>query len=426
MFLDAVLWQDNISAGIIAHTLDDTRNIFRDKIKYAFDHLDPRIRALFRTVGDSASELSFTHGSHIRVGTSLRGATLQYLHISEFGKICAKFPERAREIATGSFNTVHSGQKIIVESTAEGKEGYFHDLCETSIDYTDKRPLSTLDFRKFFFPWYREPSYADGTPRAIPHDLEEYFGRLQAMGIALTDPQKWWYTAKFALQKEDMFREFPSTADEAFFASQEGYWYAAQLKELHDKGQITTLAYDKTLPVHTAWDLGQADKMSIWFFQLPKSGNINLIDYFERSDCPLDMISAMLSQKGYTYGKHIWPKDANARDRAGVTFVKQAREFGLNGIVLEDHALSHGINLVKTTLSKCFFDGKKCNQGIVCLENYKKTWSTSIGGYTSDPVHDKFSHGADAFRYLVAGLSKVNDFGSLEGDYKAVRSFWGG
>ena len=109
VFLDKVLWGENIQAGIIAHTLEDASKIFKDKLKYAFDQLHPNIRKLFKPVGDSAKELSFTHGSTIRVGTSLRSSTLQYLHISEFGKICAKYPERAREIVTGSLNTVHAG-----------------------------------------------------------------------------------------------------------------------------------------------------------------------------------------------------------------------------------------------------------------------------------------------------------------------------
>src|SRR5208282_1748446 len=127
--LDKVLWEDNIQVGIIAHTLDDAQNIFRDKLKYAFDQLHPGIRSLFRAIGDSAKELAFTNGSVIRVGTSLRSSTLQYLHVSEFGKICAKTPEKAREIITGSLNTVHIGQHIFIESTAEGKEGAFFDLC---------------------------------------------------------------------------------------------------------------------------------------------------------------------------------------------------------------------------------------------------------------------------------------------------------
>jgi hypothetical protein len=160
-FIDDTLFNDNIHAGIIAHTLDDAQNIFSDKLKFAFDNLDPRIRALFRTNGDSAKELSFTNGSVIRVGTSLRSSTIQRLHISEFGKICCKNPEKAREIVTGSLNTVQAGQHIVIESTAEGREGYFFSMWERA--YKQKKdgiPFGPLDFKPFFFPWWKEKMYS--------------------------------------------------------------------------------------------------------------------------------------------------------------------------------------------------------------------------------------------------------------------------
>ncbi len=161
--LDDVLWSKNLQAGIILQTRDDAANAFKDKLKFAFDQLDPRIRAIFKIVSDSSSELSFAHGSNIRVGTSLRSSTLQRLHISEFGKICSKYPEKALEVITGALNTVHAGQKIIIESTAEGKEGHFHDMWQKAwAKKLSNEPLSVLEFKPFFFPWHREPSYSLG------------------------------------------------------------------------------------------------------------------------------------------------------------------------------------------------------------------------------------------------------------------------
>lgn len=420
--LDNVLWRNHIQAGILAHTFKDASDIFRDKLKFAFDNLHPDIRKLFRTVGDSATELSFEHGSTIRVGTSLRSSTLQYLHISEFGKICARFPERAREVITGSLNTVHAGQHIFIESTAEGKEGAFFDLCQES---QKSVPKSNLDFKFFFFPWWKHPEYIQDVECSITSDLREYFNKLDLDGIKLSDPQKWWYATKHKTQKDDMQREFPSKPDEAFAASQDGYWYATYIKEAYDAGRCANIAYDRAIPVHTAWDLGQADSMAIWFFQINRSDDINIIDFWQKNNTPLDLISIMLKAKGYNYGTHIWPHDANARDRSGITFTQQARQLGIHGVVLEPHALLHGINLVKTTLSKCWFDKTKCAQGLKLLENYAKKWSTSFGGWTSEPIHNECSHCADAFRYLAAGLPRIiGSSGSIEKDLSAARKFW--
>jgi len=426
-FLDQVLWTDNIQAGIIAHTLDDAQNIFVDKIKFAFDHLHPAIKPLFRTVGDSAKELSFSHGSLIRVGTSLRSSTLQFLHISEMGKICAKYPEKAREIVTGALNTVHKGQFITIESTAEGREGTFYDMTNLALEkIRNGEHFGEMDFYPFFFPWYDHPAYMLDEQQSLSQEKVEYFDKLELQGIKLTFPQKWWYVKKEETQREDMLREFPSTPEEAFMASQEGNWYSTQIKELYESGHVTQISYDRALPVHTAWDLGQADAQSIWFFQIDRAGEIKIIDYFEKSDFSLDRTVEMLTQKGYAYGTHIWPSDAKARDRAGITFEQQAKEFNLHGVILEQHSILDGINLVRTTMPRMWFDKNKCNDGLLALSNYKKEWNTRIGGFTSKPRHDDASHGADAMRYLCSGLSKVLGTGTMEDDAKALRAYWGG
>ena len=258
------------------------------------------------------------------------------------------------------------------------------------------------------------------------NQLEEYFDKLYLQGIKLTDGQKAWYKKKRQILGEDCLREYPSTPDEAFAASQDGYWYATQMRELHDAGHITNLSYDRALPVHTAWDLGQADYQVIIFFQVTRAGEINIIDYLKKRNLDLVQTVSVLQQKGYVYGTHIWPHDANARDRAGITFKRQASDLNLNGVVLENHDLKDGIRLTKSTLGKCWFDRTKCKELICDLENYKKKWSSAIGGWTSEEMHDDASHGAAAMRYLASGLNKVTSHGSLKNDYDAARKYFGG
>ena len=91
----------------------------------------------------------------------MRSGTLQYLHISEYGQLCAKFPDKAREVRTGALNTVQAGQIVFIESTAEGREGHFYDLCEEAqAKQRMGTPLTPLDFKFNFFPWFRCPDYA--------------------------------------------------------------------------------------------------------------------------------------------------------------------------------------------------------------------------------------------------------------------------
>ena len=132
----------------------------------------------------------------IRVGVSMRSGTLQYLHISEYGQVCARFPEKAREIRTGALNTIQAGQVVFIESTGEGQEGHYFDLCEAA--KTKQRtgePLSTLDFKFHFYPWFKESDYQiDPAGVVIPDDLRRYFEKLETtQGIKLTPAQQAWY-----------------------------------------------------------------------------------------------------------------------------------------------------------------------------------------------------------------------------------------
>jgi hypothetical protein len=219
-FLDTCLFNSNVHAGIIAHNREDAEAFFNDKVAYAFYHLPMSLQERLKPDTENARELRFPNNSSIRVGTSLRSTTLQYLHISEFGKLCAKFPEKAREVVTGALNTVHKGQFIFIESTAEGRSGYFYDYCQKAKELKDRNAdLSYLDLKFFFFAWYDDPKNVLDAPVEIPQDKLIYFDELKAKGIELSDQQKAWYCLKAEQQGSDMKREHPSTPEEAFEGS---------------------------------------------------------------------------------------------------------------------------------------------------------------------------------------------------------------
>ena len=283
LFLDRCLFNSNISAGIIAHTLEDSQQLFR-RVKFAYDSLPEELKKIISAENDTANMLKFSNGSSLRVGTSLRSSTFQYLHISEFGKICAKYPDKAQEIITGSLNTVAPGQYIFIESTAEGRSGYFYDICKTAQqNKQNKKELSKLDFKFHFFPWYKEPSYRIGSIFPVNDDMQKYFDHLLTIGINLDIEQKQWYISKETTQQDDMRREFPSTPEESWEVSHEGLYYSKQMTTLRSEGRIGFVPYDDQIPVYTAWDLGYNDSNSIWYFQI-HGKEIRLIDYDEGSE----------------------------------------------------------------------------------------------------------------------------------------------
>ena len=210
LFLDLTLFKPNVAAGIIAHTREDAEHMFK-RIKFAYDQLPDAIKQNRTASVNSARELVFNNNSSLRVGTSMRGSTLQYLHISEFGKICSHFPDKAREIVTGSLNTLGNRQYVFIESTAEGKEGYFYDLCkQAEAHQVAGKKLTPLDYRFHFFPWFNCPDYSLNEKITIPKEIEEYFTKLSQLGIKLPVAKRAWYYKKLLTQKDDMKREYPS------------------------------------------------------------------------------------------------------------------------------------------------------------------------------------------------------------------------
>lgn len=159
-FLDDCFWYPNVAAGIIAHRKEDAEDIFKKKVKFAYDRMPKWTRTFNSATNDRSGELAFENGSSYRVSTGFRSGTYQRLLVSEFGKICAKSPDVAKEIVTGSLNTVSTDQIIAIESTAEGREGYFYDFCKNAEALRESgKPLTKMEMRFFFFPWYEEETY---------------------------------------------------------------------------------------------------------------------------------------------------------------------------------------------------------------------------------------------------------------------------
>lgn len=162
------------------------------------------------------------------------------LHVSEFGKICVKYPEKAREIVTGAFNAVPLDGDLTIESTAEGMDGAFYDLCMKAQNLRDDS-LTPMDFKFHFFPWYKSIEYRlDPEGVGITSAFHEYFKTLKDdHGIELDDSQKAWYFKKSQEQDDDMGQEYPSFPEESFLQAGRPVFnnqkLAAQIKRAKDK-----------------------------------------------------------------------------------------------------------------------------------------------------------------------------------------------
>lgn len=220
--LDYALFNRNKLVGIVGPTQTDTSTIFR-KIKIAWENFPTEIKEFLglKTIGDSKVEYEFSNGSLMRIATSLRSGTYQAVLITEFGKISARFPEKAEEIITGTLPAVPAKGLVFIESTAEGEDGEYYDMVQDAIESQKmKRPLTSKEYKFFFFPWYENPSNVIEGDIYIPEQVHQYLDKVERITqTKLHQQQRNWYYLEEKIQKTKMKQEHPSTPQEAFLSS---------------------------------------------------------------------------------------------------------------------------------------------------------------------------------------------------------------
>jgi hypothetical protein len=419
IYLDACIFTPNTRAALIAHKLDDAKVIFRDKVKFPYDSLDEGLRAQCGAVQDSADTLTFSNNSSLRVSTSTRSGTLQYLHVSEFGKICAQFPEKAREIVTGALNTVEAGQFVVIESTAEGQDGQFYRMFQEAQRLKEAgQQVTPLDYRAHFFPWWQDKSYQlpDAAMVPIGDEYAHYFDRLEEKGIVLTPGQKAWYVRKDQTMEGDMKREFPSTPEEAFEQALEGAYFSRQLAIATKHRRIGGFPFDPRYPVNTFWDLGRNDLNTIWKHQYI-GGFHRFIGYYENSGEHISHYIKHLrdwaEEVGAVLGEHYLPHDGNRESlwlENGTRGVLESLRFRPN-FVARPAAKVESIEAARAIFPRCQFDESSCSVGLKHLRMYRKQWDDLRGVWKDTPLHDDASHGADAFQtFACSGITEVETY----------------
>ena len=410
MWLDYALFNRNARCGIVAQDDTAATAFFRDKVKFAYDNLDPALKQMFPLQLDSANELRFAHNnSSIRVATSFASATLHRLLISEYAKICVKYPEKANEVVIGTIPTVPENGVIVIESTGEGAEGDYFDRIQLAHRMRQEgRKLSPKDFAFHFFPWYIDPEYVtDPIQVPITPEVSAYLnGKSEELGVTFTPSQRAWYATTLASSFkgvwELMWSQYPTTPDEPFFVSNEGNYYRREMAAARKGKRICNIpAID--VPVNTFWDIGNSDGCAVWFHQQVGMED-RFIGYYEAHGEKLGVYVRALQDRGYIFNKHFLPHDAGHKRLSDTNrSVKEMLEDLMPGqtfeLVPKVTDLNTGILIVKGEFPSAYFDEAGCREGIARLDNYKKRRNLRDNTWHDEPDKSNgCSEGADAFR----------------------------
>jgi hypothetical protein len=244
--LDEILFNSNREGLIVAHKVEDAREIFDRKIDFAIRNMAEEIKgAYFKLQRNSAKKIQVVvdYGpdagstSSIQVSSSGRSGTYFYVHISEFAKMCVMYPKNAMEVETGTFPAVPFDGFIFIEGTAEGMAGRFYEMFHDNWAVRDT--ISGMKSRVMFLPHFYNWQYDDMEMKKITEIIPVSQMEIGEIDFAeyqkehnLSDKEITYYYMKW-LQLggksgtdtvHKLHQEYPTTPEEAFLSTGQTYF----------------------------------------------------------------------------------------------------------------------------------------------------------------------------------------------------------
>lgn len=426
LFLDTCLFTPNIRAGIICHKLSAAKNIFRTKVKFAYNNLPETLRqhAFFQTLKDDTQEIVFANNSSMYVTASVRSDSVQLLHISEYSWICQHAAQKASEIKSGALPALARDGIAIFECTSEGVGDDFQQMYQLAEGKKERGEKQTrMDYRPFFFPWFFDHANQLFEEVEIPEHFVKYFEKVERIANHKIGPAyRSWYVKTKEVYKELMFKEYPSTSEEAFYASIEGTILGRLMIAAREDERICFVPHDPTYRVYTASDLGTMHTAFI-FFQFI-ANRINIIDFYEDNVGAGAAVHAkVLHTKPYVYSGHCTGPDilgSNKKDATGRMVKDLYAELGINFDVIPDHSPETRIAASRHLIHRCWFDDRQCSMLVKHMMNYHKEKDEIASTeehtvYKEKPVHDAACHAADAFGHGALQIRMCEENGTVPG-----------
>lgn len=205
----------------------------------------------------------------------------------------------------------------------------------------------------------------------------------------------------------------------------DGAIFAKELTMAELEGRICNVPYDATKPVHAVFDLGWADQTACWILQFVGQ-ETRLLRYFEDSQQTMSYYMAKLQSFGYLYDTIWLPHDAKAKSLGtGKSIEEIVRASGYKVQVLDRVPVADSINAARTIFNRCYFDRQNTEEGLQCLRHYRYDVDPESKVFSAKPLHDEYSHGADAFRYIGLMINEPRKAAPQRPNQRAPASWMG-
>ena len=214
---------------------------------------------------------SAPHNSEFIVQTAgklnlARAYTVHYLHGSEVA-----FWPNAEQSLLSALNAVPDDPDtiVILESTANGEGGAFHDAWNVAVDHQAKHPGSQEGYIPIFLSWLDHPKYSMPVPKNYVSVLDETEKALVRDHGATREQLYWrrWCIKNKCGNSVDKFnQEYPATPGDAFLLSGRPA-IPADVVRVH-RGQIKQSAMPKYCQLE--WVEGNRKQVKPIYFETPE------------------------------------------------------------------------------------------------------------------------------------------------------------
>ena len=181
-------------------------------------------------------------------------------------------------------------------------------------------------------------------------------------------------------------------------------------------GRICNVPHDASLKTHVIVDLGWNDATTVILAQKLAS-EIRIIHYIEGNqrtlaDYSAELRALRLDDQPMNWGDVWLPHDGfHIRHQTGKDDAAVMRGLGWSvapkeGLTMT--SINNGINRAREVFPRVYFHQARTERLVECLKRYR--WNISQKtGEAANPLHDEYSHGADAFRYLALASESLSN-----------------
>lgn len=193
----------------------------------------------------------------------------------------------------------------------------------------------------------------------------------------------------------------------------EGAIYFEAMSATVSAGRIREVPHDGSLKTHIIFDLGMADSMTLILAQKVAS-ELRVIHYIEGTqrilaDYSAELRGLRLDDQPMNWGHVYLPHDGfHTRHQTGKDDATVLRGLGWSVMPIPNMAVNTGIDRAREVFPRVYFHKARTERLVECLKRYR--WNISQKtGEGAHPLHDQYSHGADAFRYMAIVADQLSN-----------------